>query len=170
MKNVSSSIIVMAENNAVGLKYVGFRFLKFAYEQQENILEQEVFDFPLSVNIKISEVPQDESYQVIVTVFVQVVRKSIEEIVTEIVTSSIFHATGGGIELTENGKIKFPDFALMTMTSLSISTTRGGILAKRAGSFLENIPLPIVDPKVFVPKIDENPGIDFAPKDHDSDQ
>ena len=72
--------------------------------------------------------------------------------------------------MTENGKIKFPDFALMTMTSLSISTTRGGILAKRAGSFLENIPLPIVDPKVFVPKIDENPGIDFAPKDHDSDQ
>ena len=44
----------------------------------------------------------------------------------------------------------YPDGFLVTPVSLAISTTRGAILAKGAGSFLENIPIPIVVPKTFV--------------------
>jgi len=36
---------------------------------------------------------------------------------------------------------------------IRFSTARGAILAKGAGSFLERLPLPIVDPKVFVERM-----------------
>jgi len=147
----------MKENYQIGFKYAGFRFLKFAFEEQESVLENEVFDFQISINIESSEVSDDQESQIIVKVIVLVGRKSENRMVADISTASRFDLKGVAGDLDEHGKIKYPETLLVTLVSLAISTTRGAILGKGGGSFLEKIPMPIVDPKTFVPFLNDKP-------------
>jgi hypothetical protein len=137
----------MNERKKISIKFEGFKFLRFSFEQQEDVHPAEKFDFEIRTNI--------ETYQsgIIVKVLVRVIRKSIDKQVAFFETASLISIVGIEHLLSEKGVIIYPEGFLITPISLAISTTRGAIMVKGAGTFLGNIPLPIVDPRVFVPKM-----------------
>jgi len=139
----------MSDIYKIGIKFEGFNFVRFAFEQQHDINESEDFSFEIATNIDF-----DKSV-LIVRVFVIVSRKSVGKSVAHAETASFFHLEGADQIVEKGDFMKYPDGLLVTAISLAISTTRGAILAKGAGSFLEDIPLPIVDPKSFLPKYDD---------------
>ncbi len=139
----------MSDRDVIGIRIKGFKFLAFAFKQQENIDAKESFNFEIATNIEINQ------SQLNVKVFVRVIRVSVNKEVAKAETATLFTVDGSEHFLSGDGNVKYPDGFLVTPVSLAISTTRGAILAKGAGSFLENIPLPIVVPKTFVPASDD---------------
>ena len=139
----------LSEKNKIGIRYNGFRFLRFGFEQQDDIDTGEDFDIELGINLEVDKAA------IVVKVLTTFSRKNIDKIVAQIETASLFQLKG--IEHSEDheGPEKLPDGLLVTAISLAISTTRGAIIAKGCGSFLEHFLLPIVDPKTFLPKPDD---------------
>lgn len=139
----------LSEKNKIGIRYSGFRFLRFGFEQQDDIDTGEDFDIELGITIEV------DNSAIVVKVLATFSRKNVDKIVAQIETASLFQLNG--IEHTEDheGSEKLPDGLLVTAISLAISTTRGAIIAKGCGSFLEDFLLPIVDPKTFLPKPDD---------------
>jgi hypothetical protein len=133
----------------IGIRYEGFRFLRFGFVDQINCGDE-----PLGVQIVVDidrSIPvQEGKTQILVKVTVLFVCESNEEIVANIETVSLFGLEGIQENIDDEGQVRYPKTLLTTLVSLAISTSRGAILAKGAGSFLEKMPLPIVDPKKFV--------------------
>jgi len=151
-------MIVILNRYQINFKFEGFKFLKFSFEQTDSIFDGEDFEFQLATNIEGSGPVKAETSHIIVKVIVLVRRKSLNKIVSNIETASLFRVEGIGKFVDKEGKVKYPETILSHLVSLAISTTRGAILAKGAGSFLENMPLPIVDPKNFFPvRNDQDP-------------
>ena len=134
----------MSDRTVIAIKIEGFKFLSFAFNQQENIDPKESFNFEIGTTIEINQSLLN------VRVMVRVIRVSINKEVAQAETATLFSVDGFEHFLSIDGNVKYPDGFLVTPVSLAISTTRGAILAKGAGSFLENIPLPIVVPKTFI--------------------
>ncbi|MEI6758800.1 MAG: hypothetical protein FDX18_10585 [Chlorobium sp.] len=139
----------MSEKNKIGIRFHGFRFLRFAFEQQDDIDTGEDFDIELGTNIDV-----DKS-TIVVNVLATFSRKSSDKIVAQIETASLFQIKGIEPSEEQEEPPKYPEGLLVTAISLAISTTRGAIIAKGCGSFLEHFLLPIVDPKTFLPKPDD---------------
>ncbi len=139
----------LSEKNKIGIRFDGFRFLRFGFEQQDDIDTGEDFNVEIGTNIDVDKAA------IVVKVLTTFTRKNIDKIVAQIETASLFQLKG--IEHSEDheGSEKLPDGLLVTAISLAISTTRGAIIAKGCGSFLEDFLLPIVDPKSFLPKPDD---------------
>lgn len=134
----------MEKTKQIGIQYLGFRFKSFSFYELLGLQENETFDFQTSVDIKTG------SDRVIIGVMIQVHRKSDEQIYANAETESLFLVEGLESVKDESGSLMIPQGVLVTLVSLAISTSRGALLVKGAGSFLANIPMPIVDPKVFV--------------------
>ncbi|NTU74023.1 hypothetical protein HGB07_07760 [Candidatus Roizmanbacteria bacterium] len=142
----------------IGIRYEGFRFLRFGFVEQ-NICIDEPLGVQFSVDIDGSSQLQEGKTQIFVKVTVLFICETAKEVVANIETVSSFGLEGVPDNFDDEGQVRYPETLLTTLVSLAISTTRGAILAKGAGSFLEKMPLPIVDPKGFVgrsPEI-ENP-------------
>jgi hypothetical protein len=142
-------VTALSEKNKIGIRFDGFRFLRFGFEQQDDIDTGEDFNVEIGTNIDVDKAA------IVVKVLTTFTRKNIDKIVAQIETASLFQLKG--IEHSEDheGSEKLPDGLLVTAISLAISTTRGAIIAKGCGSFLEDFLLPIVDPKSFLPKPDD---------------
>jgi len=145
------------ETYNVGVKYEGFRFLRFGFVEQD-ACNDEALGIQLFVDIDDTGSVLDGKAQIFVKVAVLFVRDGEKEIVANIETVSIFGLEGVRNEVDEKEHVKYPEMLLTTLVSLAISTTRGAVLAKGAGSFLEMKPLPIVDPKAFVGRSPEKQG------------
>lgn len=133
----------------VGLRYEGFRFLRFGFVDQINCGD-EPLGVQIAVDIDSSTPVQEGKTKILVKVTVLLVCESSKEVVANVETVSFFCLEGVPDDVDDEGQLRYPETILTTMVSLAISTTRGAILAKGAGSFLEKMPLPIVDPKNFV--------------------
>lgn len=144
--------MIMSNKNTIGIKFEAFKFVSFNFVQQENIAADEVFNFEIAANI------ETDKSRIVVYVLVRVIRQSNEEEVAKAQTATLFSVYNTEPHVSEDGAITYPNSLLVTPVSLAISTTRGAILTKGAGTFLENIPLPIIDPKDFVPKVDDHIG------------
>lgn len=145
----------------VGIRYTEFKFLRFGFVEKDNIGE-EVLGVQLTVDIDDSE-PVHEGQSNIVVKVIVVITNGTEEIVANAEAASIFGLDGIPLDkVHDNGVVKYPESLLTTLVSLAISTTRGAILAKGAGSFLDKMPLPIVDPKVFVDRAKAKKGSNLA--------
>lgn len=141
----------------IGVKYEGFRFLRFGFVEQDDC-NDEALGIQLFVDIDDTGSVLDGKAKIFVKVAVLFVRDGEKEIAANIETVSQFGLEGVRNEVDEKVPVKYPQMLLTTLVSLAISTTRGAVLAKGAGSFLEMNPLPIVDPKAFVGRSPEKQG------------
>ena len=139
----------LSEKNKIGIRFNGFKFLRFGFEQQSDIDTGEDFDIELGINLEV-----DKS-AIVVKVLTTFSRKNVDKIVAQIETASLFQIKGIEPSEEQEEPPKYPEGLLVTAISLAISTTRGAIIAKGCGSFLEHFLLPIVDPKTFLPKSDD---------------
>ena len=143
-----------ADTVTVGIRYEGFKFLRFSFVETDDI-GKDALSVQLTVDINDSGPVREGQSNIVVKVNV-VITTSTEEIVANVETASVFGLDGiPADKVHDNGGVKYPESLLTTLVSLAISTTRGAILAKGAGSFLEKMPLPIVNPKGFVPANDK---------------
>lgn len=149
----------LSEKNKIGIRFNGFRFLRFGFEQQDDINTGEDFDIELGINLEV-----DKS-AIVVKVLTTFSRKNVDKIVAQIETASLFQIKGIEPSEEQEEPPKYPEGLLVTAISLAISTTRGAIIAKGCGSFLEDFLLPIVDPKSFLPKPDDKPQAALEKKD-----
>ena len=131
----------------IGIQYSGFRFKSFFFQELLDEQENEAFEFQTSLDIR------SGSDRVIIGVMVLVNRKSDAQTYAKAETESLFLVEGLECTKDESCSLIIPQGLLITLVSLAISTSRGALLVKGAGSFLEKIPMPIVDPKVFVSEI-----------------
>jgi hypothetical protein len=138
-----------ADTVTVGIRFKEFKFLRFGFVEKDNISEEDL-GVQLTVDFNDSGSVKEGQSKIIVKVIV-VITTSTEEIVANVEAASVFGLDGiPPDKVHDNGVVKYPESLMTTLVSLAISTTRGAILAKGAGSFLEKMPLPIVDPKEFV--------------------
>lgn len=133
----------------IGLRYEGFRFLRFGFDDQ-NICSDEPLGVQFAVDINGSGPVQEGKTQIFIKVTVLFICETANKVLANIETVSSFGLEGVPDDIDDEGHVKYPETLLTTLVSLAISTTRGAILAKGAGSFLEKMPLPIVDPKGFI--------------------
>lgn len=140
----------------IGMRFEGFKFFRFSFIDA-NDCDDESLGVQLSVDIKEGppeDPPVDDGKKkIFVKVTASFICEASQEVLANIECVSLFGLEGVPNDLDEQGQMKYPDRLLTTLVSLAISTTRGAILAKGAGSFLERLPLPIVDPKGFVEKM-----------------
>uniref|UniRef100_Q3APM7 Uncharacterized protein n=1 Tax=Chlorobium chlorochromatii (strain CaD3) TaxID=340177 RepID=Q3APM7_CHLCH len=137
----------MDNTTQIGIQYSGFRFKSFFFQGLFDEQENEAFEFQTSLDIRTG------SDRVIIGVMVLVNRKSDAQTYAKAETESLFLVEGVERTKDESCSLIIPQVLLITLVSLAISTSRGALLVKGAGSFLEKIPMPIVDPKVFVSEI-----------------
>ena len=145
------------ETYNVGVKYEGFRFLRFGFVEQDDC-NDEALGIQLFIDIDDTGSVLDGKAKIFVKVAVLFVRDGDKEIVANNHTVTLFRREGVRNQAEVPGHVTYPDMLLTTLVSLAISTTRGAVLAKGAGSFLEMKPLPIVDPKAFVGRSPEKQG------------
>jgi len=140
----------MKQKKNIGFQFSGFRITAFSFKAPEEPLgENESFDFETSVGVS------HESSALIVKVGI-VVRRSLDQVgYATMVAESLFSTEGLDVDSHTGAVVDVPPDFYATVISLAISTTRGALLVKGAGSFLERVPLPIVDPKAYVPAIME---------------
>lgn len=134
---------------AIGIRFDGLKFFRFGFIEKADYHDEDL-SVQLSVDIKDDELVRDGTANVFVKVTVLFVIDNTKEIVANIEVVSLFVLEGIRDDAIEDGRAIYPERLLTTLVSLAISTTRGAILAKGAGSFLERMPLPIVNPKEFV--------------------
>lgn len=139
-------------HDEIGIRYQGFKFTRFGFVDSNNG-DDESLGVQLSVDINDAEPAEGCKKNVFVKVTALFIRNSAKEIVANIEAMSLFGIEGIAENVDEQGYLQYPEAVLVTLVSLAISTTRGAILAKGAGSFLERMPLPIVDPKGFVERM-----------------
>lgn len=140
----------MEKKKNIGFQFSGFRITAFSFKAPEEPLgENESFDFETSVGVS------HESSALIVKVGI-VVQRSLNQVrYASMITETLFSIEGLDIDNLTGAVVDVPtDFYAMVI-SLAISTTRGALLVKGAGSFLERVPLPIVDPKPYAQAIME---------------
>jgi len=134
----------MGEILQIGIKYKGFKIKRFAYEDLQKVDQGDDFQIQLSTGLEINV------NRIIVPVLVEIRSSQNSDPVASAETQSVFDIQG--LEDKEGDPIDLvPEGLLITAISLSISTTRGAVLTKGAGSFLEHVILPIVNPKDFLP-------------------
>ncbi|NTV46931.1 MAG: hypothetical protein HGB11_10530 [Chlorobiales bacterium] len=133
----------MSQTSNIGVQFVAFQFLRFSFEQPVDLQKSELFWFNVGADIR------GESNQVFVQVNVLVRRENEGgNILASATTESVFTLQGmdeGPQPITDINQLN--SAVVVTLISLAISTTRGALLTKGAGSFLEQVPMPIIDPK-----------------------
>jgi hypothetical protein len=133
----------MEKRAQIGIQYSGFRFKSFSFREPVGIGENESFNFETSMAMKTA------NDRIIIGIMIQVNRKSDGVTYAKAETESLFLAKGLEQAGDKAGRISVPEDLLFTVISLAISTSRGALMVKGAGTFLEKIPMPIVDPKSF---------------------
>jgi hypothetical protein len=133
----------MEKRAQIGIQYSGFRFKSFSFREPDGIGENESFNFETSMAMKTA------NDRIIIGIMILVNRKSDGVTYAKAETESLFLAKGLVQAGDKAGSISVPEDLLFTVISLAISTSRGALLVKGAGTFLERIPMPIVDPKSF---------------------
>lgn len=136
----------------IGIRFEGFKFLRFGFTEMGNC-DDDSLGVELSVDINDAAPVEEGNTKIFVKVTVLFVCNSAKEIIANIEAVSLFGLEGVPDNADDEGHVKYPEALLTTLVSLAISTTRGAILAKGSGSFLERMPLPIVDPKGFVERM-----------------
>lgn len=135
----------------VGIRFDGLKFIRFGFIEKEGFHDEDL-SVQLSVDINDDDFVQDGKANIFVKVSVLFLIESEKEVVANIEVVSLFGLEGIHDDAIKDGHVTYPEALLTTLVSLAISTTRGAVLAKGAGSFLERMPLPIVNPKEFVEK------------------
>jgi hypothetical protein len=133
----------MEKRAQIGIQYSGFRFNSFSFREPAGIGENESFNFETSIAIRTA------NDRIIIGIMILVNRKSDGVTYAKAETESLFLAQGLEQATDRLGNINVPEDLLFTVISLAISTSRGALMVKGAGTFLEKIPMPIVDPKSF---------------------
>jgi hypothetical protein len=133
----------METRTQIGIQYSGFRFKSFSFREPAGVGENESFNFETSMAIRTA------NDRIIIGLMIMVNRKSDGITYAKAETESLFLAKGLEQAADKFGKINVPEDLLVTVISLAISTSRGALMVKGAGTFLEKTPMPIVDPKSF---------------------
>jgi hypothetical protein len=133
----------MEKRTQIGIQYSGFRFKSFSFSEPVGVGANESFNFETSMAIRTA------SDRIIVGLMIQVNRKSDGVTYAKAETESLFLAKGLEQAADKVGNINVPEDLLFTVISLAISTSRGALMVKGAGTFLEKMPMPIVDPQSF---------------------
>jgi len=145
----------------IGIRFEGFKFLRFGFVDQKTC-DDKSLGVQLSVDINDAEPVKDGKSKVFVKITALFVCDGSKEIIANIESVSLFGLEGVPDVLCANELVQYPKPLLSNLVSLAISTTRGAILGKGAGSFLERMPLPIVNSKEFVERMksQENQGVE----------
>jgi len=133
----------MEKRAQIGIQYSGFRFKSFSFREPAGVGANESFNFETSMAIRTA------SDRIIVGLMIQVNRKSDGVTYAKAETESLFLAKGLEQATDKVGNINVPEDLLFTVISLAISTSRGALMVKGAGTFLEKMPMPLVDPQSF---------------------
>ncbi len=133
----------METSAQIGIQYSGFRFKSFSFREPSGVGENESFNFETSMAIRTA------NDRIIIGLMILVNRKSDGATYAKAETESLFLAKGLEQAVDRVGNINVPENLLFTVISLAISTSRGALMVKGAGTFLEKMPMPIVDPQSF---------------------
>ncbi|MGB7510200.1 MAG: hypothetical protein WBP54_02800 [Pelodictyon phaeoclathratiforme] len=133
----------MEKRSPIGIQYSGFRFNSFSFREPAGVGKNESFNFETSMAIRTAK------ERIVVGLMILVNRKSDGVTYAKAETESLFLAKGLDQVIDKSGTINLPEDLLFTVISLAISTSRGALMVKGAGTFLEKIPMPIVDPQSF---------------------
>ncbi|NTV05770.1 MAG: hypothetical protein HGA59_04585 [Chlorobiaceae bacterium] len=136
----------MEKRVQIGIQYSGFRFKSFSFNEPVGIGKNETFNFDTSMAIKTA------NDRIIIGIMILVNRKSDGVTYAKAETESLFLVKGLEQAVSKVGNVNIPEDLLFTIISLAISTSRGALMVKGAGTFLEKIPMPIIDPKSFFHK------------------
>ncbi|NTW84039.1 MAG: hypothetical protein HGB36_11850 [Chlorobiaceae bacterium] len=138
------------DNKEFGFRFHGFKIVKFSYEQQDDVDNGEDFEFQVGISLGFAKTDAEDIEQINIKVSALIERKSINKEVANIEAISVFQTKEFSKIPENNNCLKYPKPFIITLVSLAISTTRGAILAKGGGSFLELMPMPLIDPKEIV--------------------
>lgn len=106
------------------------------------------FTFEVSVSSRINL--EMSLIDIIVTVKI-FIDKEKKNPIASIDTSSIFEVINlNEVMIKENQVIKIPEILVLTLIGISISTTRGMLIAKTSGSILQNAFIPVLNPSDFL--------------------
>ncbi len=133
----------MEKRAHIGIQYSGFRFKSFSFREPVGVGGNESFNFETSMAIRTA------NDRIIVGLMILVNRKSDGVTYARAETESLFLAKGLEQAEGKTGSINVPEDLLFTVISLAISTSRGALMVKGAGTFLEKMPMPLVDPQSF---------------------
>jgi hypothetical protein len=133
----------MEKRVPIGIQYSGFRFKSFSFSEPAGVGKNESFNFETSIATRTA------NERIVVGLMILVNRKSDGVTYAKAETESLFLAKGLDQAADKSGSINLPENLLFTVISLAISTSRGALMVKGAGTFLEKIPMPIIDPQSF---------------------
>jgi len=136
----------------LSLRIVSYKIFKFSYrEPEQRKIEPEREDFKIDYSVR-SQIILDKN---LVSIRIGIIISTKDEPPLEVgELDVVYFYEVKGLEYLpqdENG-LFIPDHFLVTLISLSISTTRGLLLGRGAGTLLEKIILPIIDPKLLLQK------------------
>jgi len=105
-------------------------------------------------NLNLEQRLNPENKLVVIITKVDVLHEDKETKLASIKASCIFEITNFDDFVNKDSKqVSFPENAVVTLNSISISTVRGIMFSQFKGTFLHNAILPLIDPKGMLPAI-----------------
>jgi hypothetical protein len=141
MKNMKNDLKVIFQIKGIELVDLKLNQLK------QPLAAQTTFHF----NINLEQLINPEIKLVIVVATVVIFHEDNTTILGLLKASCIFEvANFDEFKIESTGQISFPDSAIITFNSITISTVRGLMFSQFKGTHLHNAILPIFDPTSFV--------------------
>jgi len=131
----------------ISFQIKAIELVDFKLNQLKNPLpEQTTFHF----NINLEQAVNDDNKVVIVVAAVEILNEDKTAQLASIKGSCIFEVINFDEFMVEGTKlVSFPDSAVITLNSITLSTVRGLMFGQFKGTHLHNAILPIIDPSAF---------------------
>lgn len=135
------------ENDNVQFRIKTIELVDFKLNQLTKALpEQTTFHF----NINLEQIINNEVKLVIVVASVEIMNDNMSEQLGFLKGSCIFEVINfNDFLIDSNGQVTFPESAVITFNSITLSTIRGLMFAQFRGTHLHNAILPVLDPTSF---------------------
>ena len=112
---------------------------------KEPLPPQHIFRFDIQTEHKFSI----EDHLVNVICSIRILHSNNSKMAGAISCNCIFEIANMQTFITKDKQIDFPEFFVITLNSIAISTVRGIMFSQFKGTFLHDAILPIIDPKSF---------------------
>jgi preprotein translocase subunit SecB len=138
----------MKNESKVIIQIKGIELVDFTMNQLKQILPpQTTFHF----NINLEQLINSESKLVIVVATVVILHEDKTTVMASIKASCVFEVANLDEFISEDSRqVVFPESAVITFNSMTISTVRGLMFSQFKGTYLHNAILPVIDPSSFM--------------------
>lgn len=129
------------------LKIKDIKTVKFSIDNTVNLNNNTDFNFNINSMLIVDKENKLVGFDIHITITPKI---NENDIFAEIKTRNLFEVLNFDEIIKEkNDGLEIPDQIIETLNSISISTTRGILTAKTEGTILQNVFLPLVNPKAF---------------------